>query len=114
MAGNKHDGLKLDLTLVPSSSMKAIARALNYGAGKYGRNNYKQGIAYTRVIAACLRHLTAWQESENIDDESKLSHLDHAMACLAMLSYYESKPELASKFDDRDVNAENRKTSGAW
>lgn len=110
VGGKKYDGGKLDLTLVPLALEEACARALSFGAGKYGRNNYRGGIRYTRVLAACLRHLRAWNERRDTDPESGLSHLDHAVACLAMLAVYESVPELKTKFDDRDLNAENHGT----
>jgi hypothetical protein len=101
--GKKHDAGKPDLTLVPLALEEACARALGFGAGKYGRNNFKGGIKYTRVLAACLRHLRAWNERRDNDEESGLSHLDHAVACLAMLAHYESAPDLKARFDDRDL-----------
>ena len=64
------------------------ARALEYGAKKYDRNNYKKGMDWTRVCDAALRHITAWAEGEDVDQESGLNHIAHAQACLAMLSYY--------------------------
>lgn len=54
MSGTKHDKGKLDLTLVPIETLQALTRAKQFGAGKYGRNNYKGGISYVRVSAAAL------------------------------------------------------------
>lgn len=104
MSGLKHDTGKGDLSIVPEALDYAAARALTFGASKYGRNNYKGGIDYTRVLAAALRHLKSWNEREDNDPESDLSHLDHAIACMAMLAYYETTPELKQEFDDRDLN----------
>jgi hypothetical protein len=81
----KHDSGKPDLSLVPKAFLDATARALMYGEKKYSRGNYRKGMDSHRLIAACLRHITAWQWSEDNDAESGLSHLDHAAACLAML-----------------------------
>lgn len=104
MSGLKHDTGKVDLSIVPEALDYAAARALTFGASKYGRNNFKGGIDYTRVIGAALRHLKAWNEREENDSESSLSHLDHAIACMAMLAFYETTPALKQEFDDRDLN----------
>lgn len=85
LGGVKHDGGKPDLSLIPRHAAEAIARALMYGEGKYGRNNYLRGFKSYRLVAAALRHIFAWQSGEETDPESGLSHLDHAIACLAML-----------------------------
>jgi hypothetical protein len=107
MAGLKYDSEKHDLSIVPLALDEACARALTFGANKYGRNNYRGGMQYTRLIAACMRHLKAWNERESNDSESSLSHLDHAVACLAMLCVMESTPSLKSAYDNRDLNEDN-------
>ncbi len=83
--GIKHDEDKPDLSLCPRPALDAMARALMFGAKKYSRNNYRGGFKRTRLIAAALRHLTSYSFGEDNDPESGLSHLDHAIACLAML-----------------------------
>lgn len=85
MSGTKHDKGKPDLSLVPRPAMEAIARGLTYGAGKYGRYNYCGGFENTRLLAACLRHIYQYLDGQDRDAESTLSHLDHAIANLAML-----------------------------
>ncbi len=104
MSGIKHDTGKVDLSIVPEALDYAAARVFSFGATKYGRNNFRGGILYTRVLAAALRHLKAWNEREDNDQESGLSHLDHAITCLAMLAHYESSPTLKQTYDDRDLN----------
>lgn len=86
--GTKHDGAKPDLTLLPKIFLDQTAQAFMYGEKKYGRHNYKKGMAWHRPAAAALRHITAWVDNENIDSESGLLHLAHASACLAMLMFY--------------------------
>lgn len=85
--GTKHDSGKPDLSLVPRVLMEATAQALMFGENKYGRYNYLRGFPNHRLIAACLRHLTAYQDGEDLDPESNLPHLSHAVACLAMLMH---------------------------
>jgi hypothetical protein len=70
-----------------------------YGAGKYGRFNFKKGIEHTRLADACLRHLTAYLDGEDLDPESGVSHLGHALASLAMLSYMAAnRPDLDDRY----------------
>ena len=59
-----------------------------YGEKKYGRYNYTGGMAWHRIIAACLRHVTAFASGEDTDRESGVSHLGHAGACVLMLTVY--------------------------
>lgn len=103
-SGIKYDSGKPDLSIVPVALENACARALTFGANKYGRNNYRKGINFSRNIAAAQRHLKAWNELETLDPESGLSHLDHAIACLAMLAVHEANNELSEKHDDRDIH----------
>ncbi len=104
--GTKHDGGKPDYTLIPKEAKDAMARAFAYGAAKYGRGNYKGGIEYLRLVAACERHLTAWVSGEDIDPESGNNHIDHALASLAMLAYHvTNNPAL----DNRDHKVSNEK-----
>jgi hypothetical protein len=61
-----------------------------YGAKKYGRYNYLNGMEWTRLIAALDRHVSAFNDGENCDQESGLNHLYHAGACVMMLiEFYE-------------------------
>lgn len=94
------DPSKLPLDLVPRSYIEAAARALDHGARKYSRHNWRRGIAYSEVYAALLRHLTAWNDGQDLDEDSGLNHLDHAAACLAFLTEYVSDPGYA-RCDDR-------------
>jgi len=86
--GIKHDVGKAQLSLVSKESLEGEARALEYGKNKYGKNNYKLGMDWTRLLDASLRHIFAFSDRKDFDDESSLNHLFHAKACLGMLIYY--------------------------
>lgn len=88
MEGVKHDGGKTDLSLLPREFLDEVAKAFMHGEAKYGRYNYRGGMAWNRLVAACLRHVTAFNEGEDTDSESGVSHLGHAGACIAMLLVY--------------------------
>jgi hypothetical protein len=96
--GVKHDEGKAQLDLLPRRGLVAVARVLEMGRKKYGRDNWKGGLAWSRPAGAALRHLFAWLDGESNDPESGLSHLAH-VACnmLFLLEYEKTHPEL----DDR-------------
>lgn len=83
--GAKEDGGKPPISLVPSELIEGAARAFDFGAKKYNAHNWRKGIPTSKLYDALQRHLLAWNEGENVADDSKLDHLDHAAACLAML-----------------------------
>lgn len=89
MSGIKFDNNKVDLSLLPKVALEEMAKAMMHGAKKYGRNNYTKGMEATRIIAAALRHITAYNDGQDTDEESGVSHLGHAMACCLMLLHQE-------------------------
>lgn len=98
--GNKSDTGKPMLSLTPYSALVEEAKVMMFGLEKYGRDNWRKGLEFTRLIDAALRHLHAFNEGENNDPESGISHLAHARCCLAFLIEFEkTHPEL----DDRNV-----------
>lgn len=80
----KFDTTKLRYDLIPTSSTKALAEVLTYGAKKYKPNNWKQG-DLDRYTAAAMRHLEAWRGGEKLDEESGLKHLAHLMTNIAFM-----------------------------
>lgn len=96
----KYDEGKLDLTLVPIEAMEGIARAMTFGMKKYGRGNYRlSSMEWLRLAAAASRHIWKWMYVTEYDEESGLSHLDHAQACLAMLAFQRiNHPEADNRY----------------
>ncbi len=89
MTATKHDQNKLPMHLIPVPAMQGLAQVLEYGQHKYTSWNWAQGMDWSRLYGAALRHLTSHMNGEDKDPESGLSHLDHAMCCLVFLSTYE-------------------------
>ena len=97
--GEKHDEGKLRLDLIPTLPIKELALVYGMGAKKYGKDNWKKGLKYSRIYAAMLRHLVAWIEGEDVDEESGYNHLAHvAWGCFTLICYTEGD---YSEFDDR-------------
>ena len=77
---------KIPFSTVPGPVIAEISLALLEGARKYRRHNYRiAGVRASVYYDACLRHLLAWWEGEDIDPDSGLSHVIKAMACLVVL-----------------------------
>jgi len=82
----KNDSEKNRLELVPPEAIDALGRAFTFGAKKYADDNWRGGFEWRRLIGAAQRHINAFNRCQDLDPESGLSHIDHALACLAMLS----------------------------
>jgi len=89
--GNKFDGGKPMVDLVPPEAILGMAEILTYGANKYEAHNWAKGMDWSRVYAALQRHLLAWQQGIDIDDESGMSHLHHAITNVAFLIAYSQR-----------------------
>lgn len=83
--GIKHDQGKPPLSLIPKESLWEIGRVLEFGAKKYSPYNWRKGFDYSRLISAAMRHISQFNDGEDIDSETKLSHLAHAICCLMFL-----------------------------
>ena len=85
LKGIKHDSGKPPIGLIPREAIEQEALVMAFGASKYGKDNWRGGLAYSRLVDACLRHVLAFNDGEDLDAETGLSHLAHARCCLAML-----------------------------
>lgn len=112
--GVKHDDAKARLDLIPPEALFALGEILTYGARKYTDRNWEKGMRWGRVFAAATRHLWAWWGGRgpttqsflfgSLDDETKRSHLWHALCCVVFLVVYEER-RIGS--DDRHQGAPN-------
>ena len=76
----KADKGKLELSLVNPELVKAVAEVRMYGTEKYGDSANWRKVEPKRYVDALYRHLLAYIEGNEVDEESGLSHLAH-MAC---------------------------------
>lgn len=95
------DKSKPPLALVPTALHRAVGRSLGHGAAKYAPHNYRRGMLWSEPYSALQRHLTAWNDGEDIDADSGLSHLDNAAAMLSFLIEYVTHRDLYGHLDDR-------------
>lgn len=99
--GHKDDGDKVRMELIPPELMVAAGSILTFGAKKYDDRNWEKGMAWSRVFGALMRHMWAWWGGKgststnfifgDLDEETKFSHLWHAVFCIAVLVTYEMR-----------------------
>lgn len=96
--GIKHDSDKAPMSLLSREALERTAEVLAFGAKKYAAHNWRRGFEWSRPLSAAQRHLLAFQDGEDRDPESGLSHLAHAMCCIMFLLEFEKTHR---ELDDR-------------
>jgi hypothetical protein len=104
--GVKHDLGKPRMELLDPYTLEQVALVLTFGARKYAAFNWANGIAYGRLLGAALRHIFAYMRGQDLDEETGLPHIAHAIAELMFLMGMSQRhPEL----DDREKGSGNAK-----
>ena len=81
--GVKYDSKKPKMNLLPPKAIVEISKVLTFGAAKYDAENWRKlDDLQNRYTAGALRHIFAHMDGEELDPETNLSHLAHAMCCL--------------------------------
>lgn len=94
----KYDGGKPRMSLLDPYALSEAAKVLTFGEKKYAAHNWRKGFRYSRLLDGVMRHINAFNDGEDLDPESGLSHLAHAMCNLMfLLKNTQTHPEL----DDR-------------
>jgi hypothetical protein len=97
--GIKHDQSKEPLSLLSRTWLLGVATVMAFGAKKYAAHNWRGGIERSRLLSACLRHILAYNEGEDTDPETGLSHLDHASCCLMFArELHDTRPDLDDRY----------------
>lgn len=75
---------------------------------KSGSWNWTKGLKYTEICESLQRHLNAFIQGEDDDQESKLSHVGHILCNAMFLSYmYLFKKDFDDRYKDENINKEN-------
>lgn len=84
--GGVKDNLgKPRVDLIPMRTLLEIGKVLDYGARQYAPHNWRLGLRYGDTMGSIMRHLIAFNEGEDDDPESGISHLAHAATQLLYL-----------------------------
>ena len=92
----RDDNGKPPIHLIPPDVILRLARVYQYGAKKYAPRNWEKGMDWSRMYDSAMRHLLAFWNGEDLDPESGLPHIDHALWNVAGLAHY------AAFYRDRD------------
>jgi hypothetical protein len=100
------------LSVVPTTAILYIALAQRDGAMKYGPYNWRgRPIRISIFLDAAMRHLLAWIDGEECAEDSKVPHLAHALACLAIIA---DAMESGNAFDDRPAAGPAARLLAKW
>lgn len=75
---------KPKLGLVPRAAMEEMAKVREFGIEKYKDDEMWRQVPESDFIHATLRHIFKYLDGENIDPESNLEHLSHALCSLSL------------------------------
>lgn len=109
IGGTKFDDNKIRLDLLDPIAMWALAKVLTKGANTYGDRNWENGIKYSRVFGAMLRHAWKWWWGETYCQQDGQHHLASVLACGMFLLHYDLKRENYVGFDDRVTSSQEWK-----
>lgn len=88
-ASNPKDALginKIPQSVIPLPVLWELGVAMLEGALKYARHNYRVvGVRASVYKDAAKRHIDAFWEGQDLDPDSKLSHITKAIATLVVL-----------------------------
>jgi len=98
--GIKHDAGKPALDLIDPFFEMALGEVLTRGAIKYEPDNWRKGMALSKIMGGVLRHLNAIRRGEFIDPEWGFQHASHA-ACGVMFLFHMIRTQQINIPDDR-------------
>jgi len=105
--GKKFDGNKPDSTLIPVEFIIQVSKVLGFGAGKYGKHNFRDGLNYTRLLSSIKRHIDLEIAGVETDKDSGMPHWALAGSAIAMYAFMKThRPELDDryKYTDEEKN----------
>lgn len=75
-------------SLIHYESLHPLIRVLEFGAKKYGVDNWKLGLDKKEILESMQRHLAELMDGNERDTESKLPHMGHIQANAMMYNYH--------------------------
>ena len=90
---------KPEMSQLDPNFIMELADLLTVSAKKYGKYNWALGQKYSTVLDSLDRHIHKFKIGEDLDTESKRSHLIHAAANIMIL--WNSWKKESDELDDR-------------
>jgi hypothetical protein len=71
---------------IPFTVLAEVGVGMMEGAMKYARHNYREaGVRSSVYVDASIGHIMQWWEGEDLDPDTKLSHITKAICSLVVL-----------------------------
>ena len=104
--GQKGDKpVKLDQ--LPRHALEELGRVYAFAEKKYPKHNFRLGYDWSLSYNALQRHLIAFWGGEDVDPESGVSHMAHAMwHCATLLMFQVDHEDLDDRYSTVGVNNE--------
>ena len=98
MQGERHNAGKPQLSYLLSAphANDALAKVFEFGAQKYARDNWLNGLPKHEVADSLLRHLQAYLDGQLHDPESGMPHVAHIHWNALALAEFELRGDYAS------------------
>lgn len=81
-----YDAGKEPLSWLPWAAIDELSRVQQYGHAKYlDFNNYRKGMEVSRNLSCALRHIRDYLNGHDVDHESQLNPLGHALCRIAFV-----------------------------
>lgn len=102
--GKKFDDQKPPMELLSTIALVEAAKVMGKGKEKYGAQNWRSGLHWSRVVGAAYRHLSAFNAGEDKDPETGLSHIAHLLCCaMFLLEYSVTHPDLDDRYKPNHI-----------
>src|SRR6185295_6841615 len=82
---------KPEWSLVDFQAFIPMVRVLEFGAQKYARDNWKNGLDMDQILDSMLRHIFAIIDGQDIDPESGLPHIGHIQCNTMFYAHFRKK-----------------------
>jgi hypothetical protein len=94
--GTKDDGHKPRWHLLPYDALEQVVRVMERGAEKYGEDNWKRvPNKQDRYWDAMMRHMTAYNNGQELDPEFGTHHMAHAACCALFVLWADMMHEVS-------------------
>ena len=98
--GTKNDTGKPEYDRLDFTALGLINAVHKHGDEKYSKGNWKQGLHFSRLCNAAIRHIASILKGDFLDDESGLPHAAHAACNMEMIIYFVNNIEKYKNYDD--------------
>ena len=103
----RYDFMKLRWDLLPTDAIEKIVEIYTHGSIKYSSNNWRAGFSWRRCIGSLMRHLNAFNNGEDIDEDSGALHLSqvawNAITLLWFQLYDKGTDDRVITFDNPEL-----------